>query len=158
MSDERILTDEALDWDGSVTATSSAYVTLEPGTYVYRVSAFSRANFDGSDKMAPCPEADLTLSCANAAGAQSDVSVRLFLNRKMAWKITQFFKSCGLVDPSLPDGTDYKMGPLWRQVVGRTGQVEVKNRTYDGKTYNEVDRFVVPAAPVAGASRYGEGF
>jgi hypothetical protein len=156
MADANI-TDEALDWDSEVTATSSQFTTLEPGTYSYKVTDFKRASFDGSSKMAPCPEADITIACANAQGAQSDVRFKLFLNKKMQWKITQFFKSCGLIDADLPDGTNYAMGPLWKQVLGRTGKVEIKNRTYQDKTYNEVDRFVVEV-PAAGASRYGEGF
>ena len=156
MSDN--ITDEALGWDSDVVATSSQFTLLEPGIYTYRVTGFTRANFDGSSKMAACPEADVTIACANAAGAQADVQFKLFLNKKMQWKITQFFKSCGLLDPSLPDGTSYSMGPLWKQVIGAIGQVEIKNRTYDGKDYNDVDRFVVPTAPATGASRYGEGF
>ena len=154
MADDNV-NNEALDWDSSVTATSSQFTTLEPGTYSYKVTDFKRAQFGGSSKMAPCPEADITIACANAQGAQSDVSFKLFLNKKMQWKITQFFKSCGLIDADLPDGTDYAMGPLWKQVLGQIGQVEIRNRTYQDKTYNDVDRFVVPAK---GASKYGEGF
>lgn len=148
-------TDEALDWDSEATASSSQFTTLVPGTYSYKVTDFSRAQFDGSAKMAACPEADLTIACVGSDGSASDVSFKLFLNKKMQWKITQFFKSCGLLDTSLPDGTAYKMGPLWKQVLGQTGQVEIKNRTYQDKTYNDVDRFVVPAK---GDGKFGEDF
>jgi len=149
------LTNEALDWNGEATAESSQFTLLEPGTYTYRVTDFKRANFDGSDKMQPCPMADITIACANAAGAQADVQFKLFLNRKMQWKMTQFFKSCHLLAADLPDGTGYAMGPLWKQVLGAVGQVEISNRRYDGKDYNDVKAFVVPEP---GASRYGEGF
>ena len=161
MSD--INANEALGWDDEATVESSNYTLLVPGTYSYRVSSFQRANFDGSNKMAPCPEADLTLTCSNAEGARSDVKVRLFLNRRQMWKITQFFKSCGLLAAELPDGTNYAMGPLWKQVLGCTGQVEISNRTYQDKTYNDVKSFVVPETSLLpkspkSASKYGEDF
>lgn len=152
---------EALGWNDEATATTSEYVPLDPGEYVFRVTDFQRANFDGSDKMAPCPEADITLECANAQTKQTGtVSVRLFLNTKMQWKITQFFKACGLLDPALPDGSRYAMGPLWGKVAGTTGRCVISKRKYrnrDGqeRETNDVSRFVVPEA---GASRYGSGF
>lgn len=46
----------------------------------------------------------------------------------------------------------------WGQVVGATGELELSNRTYDGRTYNDVRRFVVPstsASAPAAAAKYG---
>lgn len=143
--------DERMDWDDEAQVSNSEYAVLEPGIYTYRIERFERQRFSGSDKMAACPMALLTLSCANAQGAQGTVQVRLYLNRKQQWKLTQFFKSCRLIDSALADGTSYKMP--WGQVVGAMGQVEIVNRTYDGKTYNDVRRFVVPEA--APARTYG---
>lgn len=144
--------DEALGWDDEVTASDSEYVLLTPGTYTYRVDGFERGRFDGSSKMAACPMATLTLSCANAQGEQSTVTTRLYLNRKQAWKLTQFFKSCRLIDPTTPDGASYRMP--WDRVRGASGQVRIKNRTYDGKQYNDVDRFVVPETANGHTSAY----
>lgn len=154
MADANI-TDEALDWDSEATATSSNFTLLAPGTYSFRVTDFKRASYDGSSKMAACPEADITLACSGSDGSQSDVQYKLFLNRKMAWKITDFFKACGLLPIDFKDGETYQMGPLWKQVLGCTGQVEIGNRTWDGKDYNDVKKFVIPTK---GASKYGEGF
>lgn len=145
------MTNETLGWDDEIQASDSEYTVLDPGTYTYRVDRFERQRFDGSAKMAACPMALLTLSCANAQGAQGTVQVRLYLNRKQAWKLTQFFKSCRLVDPGIADGMSYTMP--WDRVVGAVGQLELSNRMYDGKTYNDVKRFVVPDSAPAG--RYG---
>lgn len=136
--------DEALGWDDEATASDTEYTVLEPGEYAYRVDGFERGRFDGSDKMGPCPVAKLTLSCSNAAGQQGTVVTRLYLTKRQQWKLTQFFKSCGLIDASLPDGQAYRMP--WDQVRGAIGRAEIGNHTHQGRTYNEVKRFVVPEA------------
>lgn len=136
--------DEALGWDDEATASDTEYTVLEPGEYTYRVDGFERGRFDGSDKMGPCPMAKLTLSCSNAAGQQGTVVTRLYLTKRQQWKLTQFFKSCGLIDASLPDGQAYHMP--WDQVRGAIGRAEIGNNTYQGRTYNKVERFVVPEA------------
>lgn len=133
---------EALGWDDEALAQDGEYTILEPGEYTYRVDRFERQRFGGSGKMAACPMAVLALSCANEAGAQSTVNVRLYLNRKQMWKLTQFFKSCRLIDPAMADGTSYKMP--WDKVVGAIGRLVIGNREYEGKTYNDVERFLVP--------------
>jgi hypothetical protein len=136
---------DALGWDDEVAASDKEYVLLEPGEYTYRVDDFERGRFDGSDKMGPCPVAKLTLSCSNAAGQQASVVTRLYLTKRQQWKLTQFFKSCGLIDASLGDGQAYRMP--WDQVRGAIGRAEIGNREYQGRTYNEVTRFIVPEQP-----------
>jgi len=98
------MTGESLGWDDEVQASDSEYTVLAPGKYTYRVDKFERQRFDGSERMAACPMALLTLSCANAQGETGSVQVRLYLNRRQAWKLTQFFKSCRLIDPGTADG------------------------------------------------------
>lgn len=136
--------DEALGWDDEATASETEYTVLDPGEYAYRVDGFERGRFDGSDKMGPCPVAKLTLSCSNATGQQGTVVTRLYLTKRQQWKLTQFFKSCGLIDASLSDGQAYRMP--WDQVRGAIGRAEIGNHTHQGRTYNEVKRFVVPDA------------
>lgn len=135
--------DEAFGWDDQAEVTEEQELTvLTPGEYSYRVDGFERGHYDGGDKMGPCSVAKLELECANGAGEQATVRVNLYLNRKQMWKITQFFKSCFLIEPSLPAGTAYTMP--WNRVVGATGRCRIKNREYKGRTYNEVDAFIVP--------------
>lgn len=148
---------DAFGWDDSVeTKDGGNFTLLEPGEYAYRVARFERQRFDGSEKMSACPMAVLTLALGNASGARSDEQVRLYLNKRQMWKITQFFKSCGLIDASLPEGTMVTLP--WNRVVGATGRCMVKNRKWRGsdgveRDGNEVESFVVPEP-----ARYGEGF
>jgi hypothetical protein len=136
---------DALGWDDPIEATDSEFVVLEPGTYTYRVDAFDRERFDGSEKMGPCPMASLRLSVANSAGAEGTITTRLYLNKKSQWKLTAFFKSAGLI---AADAQSTTMLP-WDKVLGATGQVKISNHTYNGKTYNDADSFITPAASAA---------
>ena len=85
------MTGESLGWDDEVQASDSEYTVLTPGKYTYRVDKFERQRFDGSERMAACPMALLTLSCANAKGETGSVQVRLYLNKRQARKLTQCF-------------------------------------------------------------------
>lgn len=131
-----------IGWDQEVTVTDTEYAVLEPGEYTYRVDRFERGRHEGGGKIGECSVAKLTLAVANAAGAEASVPVNLYLWGTQIWKLTQFFKSCLLIDPKLPEGASYRMP--WDRVVGAMGRCRVKNREYNGKTYNEVESFIVP--------------
>lgn len=133
---------DEIGWDDEITVADGEFTVLEPGKYTYRVDRFERGRYEGGEKMGPCPVAKLTLACANSSGAEASVTVNLYLNRRQMWKITQFFKSCALISPTLPEGTAYAMP--WNQVVGAVGSCSIRNREYNGRTYNEVDSFIVP--------------
>jgi hypothetical protein len=133
---------EALGWDDPIEAQDSQFTLLTPGEYTYRVDDFERGRFDGSDKMQACPMATLTLSCANATGEVASVQTRLFLNKKQQWKLTQFFKSCHLI----PQDASGQTHLPWDKVLGAMGQCKVKNRTYNGNQYNEIDSFITDKA------------
>lgn len=148
---------EALGWDDRVKAVDSEFVLLAPGTYDYRVKAFERGWFNGSEKMCPCAMAKMTLSVADpASGSMVDVFCNLMLNRKVLFRITQFFKSCGLLSPDTKDGDEFDLS-LFPKSVGRTGRVKIKNRTYNGRTYNDVDSFIKPEAGAAQQQSWGGG-
>ena len=149
---------EALGWEDEATVSDSEFVLLEPGTYDYVVKAFERGWFNGSEKMCPCAMAKLTLSVTDKrTGTPVDVFCNLMLNKKVAFRITQFFKSCGLLPPDAKDGDRFPMS-LFDQCVGKRGRVKVKNRTYNGREYNDVDSFVKADADSAQQSWGGGGF
>lgn len=160
------MTDEtrAMEWDEDATATTNEFTVLEPGTYTFRVEDFARAEYNGSDKIPACHEADVTISCANPEGAQAKLTVRFFMVTSMQWKMTQFFRACGALAPDSPDGTSFKPGQLFKESVGMIGRCVVSKRRFTGKDgkereANDVKEFVAPkAAPASSASRYGEGF
>lgn len=136
--------DEALGWDDEATASETEYTLLDPGEYTYRVDGFERRHHDATEKIGACPEARLKLSCSNAAGQQGTVYTSLYLTKRQQWKLTQFFKSCGLIDASLPDGQAYRMP--WDQVLGAIGRAVIGPNEWQGRTKNEVKRFIVPEA------------
>lgn len=156
----------AMEWDDDATTATSEFTVLEPGTYTFRVEEFQRSEYDGSDKIPACHEADVTISCANADGAQARLTVRFFIVTSMQWKMTQFLKACGTLPPDSPDGTSFKPGQLFKASVGRTGRCVVSKRRFTGRDGNEreandVREFVVPKVgnpSEPAASKYGRGF
>lgn len=133
---------EELGWDEEITTTDDSFVLLDPGEYGFVVSAFDRERFDGSAKMSACNMAVLSLTVAQAGGPSAEVQTRLYLNRKQEWRLTQFFKSISLIKPD-SKGDNVKLP--WGKVVGSTGRVKIKHRTYNGREYNDVVEFVVPS-------------
>ena len=139
---------QGLGWEDDAQVQESEFVLLDPGVYDYQVVNFERGRFDGSKQMAACNVAKLTLRCTN--GIQTgNVFVNLMLNTKVLWRVSQFFKSCGLLPADAKQGDNFSMA-LFNQVMGRTGKVKLKHRTWQDKTYNDVDEFLKPEpAPVA---------
>ena len=147
---------QSLGWEDEGKVQESEIVLLEPGIYDYTVTKFERGRFDGSDKMAACPMAKLTLHCKSDR-MESDVFVNLALNSKVLFRITQFFKSCGLLPLDAKQGDGMPMS-LFNHVMGRTGKVKIKNRTYNGREYNEVDEWLKPEPRATTTSWGGSGF
>lgn len=132
---------ETFGWDDQVDATATApeYIVLEPGLYSFTVQKFERKRFKGSAKMQPCSMAELQLQCTN--GKQiGNVFVHLYLCRSQAWKINKFFKCCSLLEEE-GDELQSTYYP-WDKVTGARGVVKIKQREYNGKTYNDVESFL----------------
>lgn len=143
---------QALNWDDTAQVTDSQFEILPNGDYDYEVTGFKHERFDGSSKMSACPVAVLQLRCTNV-NASGTGFCRLFLNSKVLWKITAFFKSCGLIPADTAEGTPFPMS-LFEQVVGCTGKVKVTvtKSTSNGREYeNNEFQFVVPKATAAPA-------
>lgn len=147
---------QSLGWEDEGKVQESEIVLLEPGIYDYTVTKFERSRFDGSEKMAACPMAKITIHCSNER-MESDVFVNLPLNSKVLFRITQFFKSCGLLPLDAKQGDGMPMS-LFNHVMGRTGRVKIKNRTYHDREYNEVDEWLKPEPQAAATSWGGSGF
>lgn len=161
----------AIGWDEEITVEKEPeFVLLEPGEYNFTVTSFERGHYDGSSKLPACSVAKLALKCSNGI-QETTVFVNLFLVSNQKWKLTHFFKSCRLIAADMPEGVNYAMP--WSRVIGAQGRVLIKNREYNNKQYNEVEKFLydnqetaataatVPAyvtaspAPATGTSKYG---
>ena len=118
---------EALDWDGYVEDTGG-FLLLDEGFYPFTVTALERERFEGSEKMAPCPRAKLTLEVV-AGNRATKVTDRLLLSTKTQWRISQFFESLGFKKEE-----SGKIAMHWNEIVGRSGWIEVGVREYIRKT------------------------
>jgi len=115
------------------------FTLLAPGEYPFRILKLERGYFNGSAKMCPCPKAIITLEIDGAELGSATEKVNLFLNKKCEGILCQFFVAIGLRkhgDPTLV--------LKWNEIIGRTGRCRVENRVHEGKSYNEVKRFLDP--------------
>ena len=141
---------EAFTWDSEIEK-ENEFVFLPDGEYDFRVVAFERQHFDGSDKMAPCPAAKLTLEVDSSAGTAT-INDRLLLNSKMEWKLSSFFGAIG----QKRHGEKLKMD--WSKVIGSTGRAKFGHRAYNGKEYNEVKSYIYKEDVVPGSAPSGASF
>lgn len=129
------LQDRALGWDEEISQ-ESEFILLDEGDYSYKVEQVEKSYFNGSEKMAPCPQAIIHL----LVNDQVKVKTNLFLNTKSEWKLSEFFVSIG----QKKKGEPLKMN--WAKVQGSTGKLTISHREYNGQKYNEVKKFLEPEA------------
>lgn len=132
---------QALSWDQPITAEVQEYVILEPGDYDFRVDSIEKGQFNGSEKMGPCPMAKVNISI-EYKGQRVPVSTQLLLNTKLLWKISEFYISIGYMKKG-------ETKPMNWQLAGWTGKCRIKNRLYNNNTFNEIDKFLPREAPAA---------
>ncbi|OUO92068.1 hypothetical protein B5F40_01670 [Gordonibacter sp. An230] len=138
---------EALDWDDEV-SDEGGFTLLPAGTYPFEVAKVEKEYFEGSNKMAPCPRAAVTLNVLTDTGWVPLVD-RLMLNTKTAWRVARFFESLGFEKEPNAEGK-MVMRPHWNEIVGRQGWAKIKVRTYAKKDggegeANDVDTYLRPA-------------
>lgn len=73
------------------------------------------------------------------------VNDRLVLTKNAQWKLVQFWKSIGRFAEAQTKGMD------WDHLPDAKGRLIISHRLYNGKTYNEVKRYVIPSAPAVAA-------
>lgn len=136
--------DEALSWEDEVDGEALPdLVTLEPGEYEFTVYSFKRGQYEGGTgkdgrKISPCPLAVYTLEIETPAG-RAIVKDTLFLRKSSMWKIAVFFRCIGM---GAPEGQPFV--PHYEQAVGSSGKVRINNREYNGKVYNNVEKYIEP--------------
>lgn len=137
---------DSFGWDDEVeTSDASAFQLLDEGPCMFKVTEFKRGRFEGSARMGPCYQAELVLEVTDPAGHVSDVKTNLPLNKRMAWKLTSFFKSVRLVEPSTPSGTNVRYP--WDKLLGTRGMCEIEHYEWTGndgqtRTGNSVKSFL----------------
>lgn len=138
---------QAFEWDGEIEVSDNEFELIPDGDYRATVIAVERMQHNGSEKMSPCPIANVKVRLDNGR----ILSDRIFLNSKSSWKIAQFFIAVGMRDPSAPKEEKLRMD--WMGAIGRTCTIKVGTHEYKNKTYNEISEWVKPEAqaPVAPA-------
>jgi len=121
------------------------FVILKPGKYHFKVTAFQRATWGASTKLAGYNYAAIDLRFSNADGDESTGNDKLTLHPKHLWRVRAFFKAIGCkVEQGVP------FVPPWAIVIGAEGDCMVRNRewtsTRDCKKYvsNEVEKYLEP--------------
>lgn len=132
---------QAFEWDGEIEVSDNEFELIPDGEYRATVIAVERMQHNGSEKMAPCPIANVKVRLDNGR----ILSDRIFLNSKSSWKIAQFFIAVGMRDPSAPKEERLRMD--WMGAIGRTCTIKVGTHEYKNKTYNEISEWVKPEAP-----------
>lgn len=132
---------QAFEWDGEIEVSDNEFELIPDGEYRATVIAVERMQHNGSEKMAPCPIANVKVRLDNGR----ILSDRIFLNSKSSWKIAQFFIAVGMRDPSAPKEERLRMD--WMGAIGMTCTIKVGTHEYKNKTYNEISEWVKPEAP-----------
>lgn len=154
MADATNNVSQALDWDSDLEV--SDYILLDEGYYPFVVKDLAKEYFDGSEKIAPCPRAHLTLIC-DYGEQEATVHDRILLSASVAWRSSNLFEALGFQK----DASTGKMKPHWNEVVGRGGYVKIGVRTYTNKNgeekqANEVLEYVKPAGHAKAEQAYNE--
>ncbi len=142
-------TNEALDWDSEISAESS-FTLLPEGEYPFTVITFERGYHNGSQKLPPCHKAELKIEIDGGEKGKVTVNHNLFVHRKCEGLLCEFFLSIG----QKKHGEPLKMN--WPAVPGTTGRCKVGIREYNGNQYNEIKKFLEPAAPT-GQTKFTAG-
>lgn len=129
-----------LDWGSEIENDSPDFIVLPEGEYDFTVKCFERGRYNGGDKVGPCPKAMLTLSIDTPQG-EAFVKKDLLLNSKLEGLLCEFFTCIG----QRKHGQRVSMN--WNAVTGAHGRCKIGTRVYNGNQYNEVKKFLEPAAP-----------
>ena len=135
--------DKRIDWNYKLTEEDMKggdNLILPDGEYPATIENFERGQFAGNANLQAGPMAVLTLAVDGGELGISRPRVNIILNQKLAWKIDQLAVSCGFWKKG--EGKGQQMP--WGQLKGCSVLVKVKSRDSNGKTYQEVDKFLPP--------------
>lgn len=120
---------EFLNWGDSFVAQENEFVVLPEGQYQFTVTGFERKNYDGNSDKIPngTPYAELSLEFTGNEG-KTTVTERLYLLKRLSWKLTEFFGSIG---QNPVNGQAFN--PNWNAVLGSTGEAELVINNYKNK-------------------------
>lgn len=134
---------EVFDWDDIIEddGQDQDWVLLPPGNYDFTVEELEKTQTNGSEKLPPCNCAVLTLKIQHPDGTTNRVWDRLYLVKKMEWKLSGFFRAIGVKQ----HGESVTMD--WNAVPGATGRCKIEIHEYNGQKTNQVKAYLDPEKP-----------
>ncbi len=139
---------EFLTWDGGFVAEESEFVVLDPGVCKFTVRGFERKIYDGKSDKIPngTPYAEIEMEFVGTKG-KTTVKERLYLLKRMQWKLTEFFAAIGQ-NPTIGQA----FMPNWNAVIGSSGYAELEVNHYkdnngNDRSNNRPNKFLKPNAP-----------
>ncbi len=147
--------DKRIGWDHVLTEEDTKggeSVILPDGEYDAIITQLERGQFNGSTGLQAGPMAILHLSIDGGDLGTCETRCNVILNQKLAWKIDQLAIACGFWRKGEGKG---KSMP-WAELAGCKLRVQVTSRTYNGKVYQDVKKFI--PLPDDFPTDGGEGF
>lgn len=139
---------EFLSWDSGFIAEESEFVVLDPGVCKFTVKGFERKIYDGKSEKIPngTPYAEIEMEFVGAKG-KTTVKERLYLLKRVQWKLTEFFAAIGQ-NPTIGQA----FMPNWNAVIGSFGYAELEINRYkdnsgNDRSNNQIKKFLNPNAP-----------
>ena len=119
--------DEYMNWDDEIQQDTSEFEVVPEGEYNFEVIKFERGRTDSDARYPNCNQAIITLRVTNS-DFTGEITDRLILNKKLEWKLSQFFCAIG----QKIKGEKVRMN--WSAVPGARGKCEITLRSYVKKT------------------------
>ena len=136
--------DKRIGWDYELTEEDTRggaeVVILPDGEYNAVIEKMERGQYAGSANIQASPMAVLYLAVDGGDLGTARPKANVILNQKLAWKMDQLAISCGFWKKG--EGRGRRMP--WAEVQGCAVRVKLGHREYQGKTYQEVERFLPP--------------
>ncbi|MDD6696733.1 MAG: hypothetical protein PUE51_00010 [Veillonellaceae bacterium] len=132
--------DKALDWDAEIAwEDSPEYVTLQPGNYEFTVKNYDRGHYNGNPEKGKisCNTVKVTVGVDTPQGEAIATNTFYFKQSAVGF-IRDFFLCVGL----LKKGEAFR--PDFDKAIGCKGMAKFSTREYNGKTYNNIDRWIKP--------------
>lgn len=135
-----------IGWDDEVSASDAGknqqnddLVVLPKGTYPCTVMKVERGSFKGSKKLPPCNKVKVGIVIDGGDAGRGWADHNFYMHTSTLWKIYQFLEAVGLRKKG-----DTTAGRIpWEKVEkGMTCRCEIHPREWDGKEYNEVDKWL----------------
>lgn len=135
-----------IGWDDEVSASDAGeyeqkaeFAILPNGVYPFEVKVVERGSFKGSQKLPPCNKVRVGVLLDGGEDGRGWANHNFFMHTSTLWKIYQFLEAVGLRKKG-----DTTAGRIpWEKVVnGMSGRCEVKTCDWNGKTYNEVTKWL----------------